>query len=805
MRASLVALLFLAFVAPSGNAYAGDWQPYGPANGGYSVSTHPTIAGEAMIGSWMEDQRTFATSDAGTHWSGNPLPVLFYDRPRLAGTVAWVTWNRNLYRTTDRGRSWAPIAVPANEGLMIAGVNPANPQEIVLALNDGVFHSANAGTTWSSDTPPGSIGWSSVDWSTRRLYAVERTTGAVLRRPVDTAGAWQTTPANATIVAARHGVVIYASPGSPFPPVKGTLHRSTDQGATFAKVAEAFGEAGRFNDIAFTSSATRVYALDDQHVLRSDDGGATWADGAFMPGLDDPYVFAHVDADAVATNRLYVATQQGVRVSDDAGATVAPLERGTGAPGRSRSIAVDAVSPSRQWLVAPHLYTLETLLERTTDGGATWSVLDTGEYPIAASHERANTLFGFGGNGGVLRVSTDGGTTWSNAFQPFPATGYYFRAFAQGGQPPAVAVAGEDGASHGLHLSFDGGLSFAPRSTPPTTIRQLAFAPSSSSILYASALPIEPPGPILFRSTDGAATWQPVGTFAPRIPGWTANDVYAIAVDPRDPDRVYVGLALPDNLMRSDDGGATWTRVTAGLGAGAVTSIAIDPAQPDTLYAAVYLSGVFRSTNRGATWTALDTGLRDDSVRQVLLDPHRPGRLYAATNTGVFHVDLASTPPAGRRRAVEFHHAAFDHYFVSADVDEITGLDDGVFQGWLRTGYGTRVAEPGSPFDSPTCRFFGVGFGALSSHFYTPYPHECDIVKNDPNWQYEKIAFGLTAPENGCIPGRRPLFRAWNRNMGGAPNHRYTTNPIVLDNMIARGWVFEGEHHTRVFACVPVE
>jgi len=217
---------------------------------------------------------------------------------------------------------------------------------------------------------------------------------------------------------------------------------------------------------------------------------------------------------------------------------------------------------------------------------------------------------------------------------------------------------------------------------------------------------------------------------------------------------------------------------------------------------------VFRSTNRGATWVALDAGLRDDSVRQVLLDPHRPGRLYAATNSGVHQLDMATGLPAGRRRAVEYYHYNFDHYFVSADLDEIAALDDGAFFGWLRTGFGMRVAEASSPANLPTCRFFGIGFGALSSHFYTPYPAECDGLKTNPAWYYEKIAFGLALPDpptHGCAPGTRPLMRSWNRNAGGAPNHRYTTNAIVHERMAWIGWQFEGEAATQVFACVPVE
>jgi hypothetical protein len=51
----------------------------------------------------------------------------------------------------------------------------------------------------------------------------------------------------------------------------------------------------------------------------------------------------------------------------------------------------------------------------------------------------------------------------------------------------------------------------------------------------------------------------------------------------------------------------------------------------------------------------------------------------------------------------------------------------------------------------------------------------------------------------------QPLYRAYNNGMSGAPNHRYTTDPAVLDAMIAQGWIMEGEAATRVFACVPAQ
>jgi hypothetical protein len=79
-------------------------------------------------------------------------------------------------------------------------------------------------------------------------------------------------------------------------------------------------------------------------------------------------------------------------------------------------------------------------------------------------------------------------------------------------------------------------------------------------------------------------------------------------------------------------------------------------------------------------------------------------------------------------------------------------------------------------------------------------------VKADPNWVYEKIAFGLALPDpstSGCAPNSRALYRLWNQNKDGTPNHRYTTSQYTLDAMLGLGWVFEGEKRTRVFACVP--
>jgi len=146
---------------------------------------------------------------------------------------------------------------------------------------------------------------------------------------------------------------------------------------------------------------------------------------------------------------------------------------------------------------------------------------------------------------------------------------------------------------------------------------------------------------------------------------------------------------------------------------------------------------------------------------------------------------------------VEYFHAGFGHYFVTADADEIALLDQGYFAGWARTGQQWKVWREGGGLKD-VCRFFTVAFAPKSSHFYTANPAECALVKQNPDWQYEKIAFRMSATNDfGCAIGI-PLYRLYNNGMTGAPNHRYTTSPMLRDQMIGQGFVDEG-----IAGCVP--
>ncbi|HSM07334.1 MAG TPA: hypothetical protein VK858_22085 [Longimicrobiales bacterium] len=126
-------------------------------------------------------------------------------------------------------------------------------------------------------------------------------------------------------------------------------------------------------------------------------------------------------------------------------------------------------------------------------------------------------------------------------------------------------------------------------------------------------------------------------------------EVYAtiFAVGPGKVDMDVIWTGSDDGLVHvTRDGGTTWTDVTPdGMpDFGRVSQIDASAFDAGRAYVSVrkpllndFAPYIFRTDDYGASWTRITTGIRDDAyVNAVREDPNREGLLYAGTNHGVY-------------------------------------------------------------------------------------------------------------------------------------------------------------------------
>ena len=154
-------------------------------------------------------------------------------------------------------------------------------------------------------------------------------------------------------------------------------------------------------------------------------------------------------------------------------------------------------------------------------------------------------------------------------------------------------------------------------------------------------------------------------------------------------------------------------------------------------------------------------------------------------------------------QVVEFYNASLNHYFVTAFPEEAAMLDAGtVVKGWARTGVTFNAwRETGEdPSAAAVCRFFGTPSVGPNSHFYTADATECALVKDNPNWTYEAIAFYIQVPQGGnCAAGTEAVYRSF--YPGGSvsqSNHRFLPD-LTMHQKMAGASTLEG-----IVMCAPL-
>jgi photosystem II stability/assembly factor-like uncharacterized protein len=114
-----------------------------------------------------------------------------------------------------------------------------------------------------------------------------------------------------------------------------------------------------------------------------------------------------------------------------------------------------------------------------------------------------------------------------------------------------------------------------------------------------------------------------------------------IVVNPANPSQIYVAMA-GGGVWKTNDSGTNWTPITESLGSLSTGWLEMDPATPSTLYLGLGDPfdgtgvGLVKSTDGGATWSA-PKFLGDSTVTtQIMVAPTNPNIVLATTNKGLF-------------------------------------------------------------------------------------------------------------------------------------------------------------------------
>src|SRR6267142_4566313 len=256
-------------------------------------------------------------------------------------------------------------------------------------------------------------------------------------------------------------------------------------------------------------------------------------------------------------------------------------------------------------------------------------------FDVAASTLDANiVLAGLapgGSFGGTLYRSSDGGNTWSEV-PALDGTSVFDIEFAPDGTTYI-------GTQDSIRKSTDSGLTWATLNLgigANDQVFDVALDPSDSSIIWTGIADASGAQPVnVMRSTDGGATWTN------RTPPHAPMSGRGIAVDPNDSNTViavFGGDFGGGEAWVTTDGGDSWTDRSAGLPGNPLNAVVYDGTRllvGGGLLFGSQFEGLYESPDLGVTWTPLHDGTWPILVvEDIAVDPSDVARIFVAIDGG---------------------------------------------------------------------------------------------------------------------------------------------------------------------------
>lgn len=248
----------------------------------------------------------------------------------------------------------------------------------------------------------------------------------------------------------------------------------------------------------------------------------------------------------------------------------------------------------------------------------------------------------------------------------------------------------------------------------------------------------------------------------------------ALAIDPRDTNRMWAG-GVSGGLWFSSDGGQSWSVVDDWWVSLAVGCIAMDPTNPDVMYVgtgegffngdAIGGAGIFKTIDGGATWTQIPSTANWDNVCRIAISRQDPNHLLASRRYGGIYLSYNGGNSWSSRYWVQGSYDIDfnpndDQFAVAHIIDYDFGTNEWFHQATYSTNGGTTWWTASGLDRLP-------GFGSRIEVAYAP---------SSPN-----IVYASVATDGGAI---------WKSTDGGQSYTKQTTSGNSGSNWYANPlWV----------------
>lgn len=351
------------------------------------------------------------------------------------------------------------------------------------------------------------------------------------------------------------------------------------------------GGAGRINTMEFDPQNPVIIWVGAANggLWRSGNGGTTWTTNTdFLPNLS----VSDIAINPTNTNEIYVATgdnngyEQGLSFWGGTYSTGLLKSTNGGNSWTTTGLSLNTTDFNIIKKIVLFPNNTQTLLvahrsgiERTADGGATWTNVRTEKvYDFEINPSNPNTVYAVGD--GICFTSIDQGVNWTTA----------------------------------LIDSTWGKMS-------------IAISPANSNKIYV----LNEMGN-LFVSTDNASSFMLISNIAnDSIITFAGEYDCTIAVSPSNADELYAGGI---DLAKSTDGGLTWTRKSDFLNPDTTNYIHRNhhvieflPGNSNTIFSCND-GGISKSNNKGDTWTDISSNLAIAQYYRIGTAQSKPEEYY---------------------------------------------------------------------------------------------------------------------------------------------------------------------------------